>query len=76
MEALLGAQQDFGLRIKETELQKLFIKLHIAVQQSKNIRSENPKEQARSAFRRELKSAAEGGIVHAKNGFVWEAEEG
>jgi hypothetical protein len=74
MEALLSAQQDFGLKIKEAELQKLFIELHIAAQQSKNVKSENPKEQARSAFRRELKSATEGGIVRAKNGFVWEVE--
>lgn len=76
MEALLSVQQAFGLRIKESELQKLFIELHIAAQQSKNVKSENPKEQARSAFRRELKSAVEGGIVQANNGFVWEVENG
>ena len=74
MSALLDAQQDFGKKIKESVLQKLFIELHVAAQETKNIKSGNPKEQARSAFRRELKAAINGNIVHAGGGFVWEVE--
>ena len=75
MSALLNAQQDFGKKIKEFMLLKLFIELHVAAQEARNIKSDNPKEEARSAYRRELKSATDGGIVQVKDGFVWEVEE-
>ena len=44
--ALQDAQQDFGMRIRETDLQRLFIDLHVAAQVKSGIKSKNPKERA------------------------------
>jgi hypothetical protein len=74
MTALQNAQQDFGQKIKESELQKLFIELHVAAQQKYGLESKSPKEMARSAFRRELKSAEEGELVKVEEGYVCEID--
>jgi hypothetical protein len=74
--ALQDAQQDFGMRIRETDLQRLFIDLHVAAQVKSGIKSKNPKEQARSAFRRQLKDAQGCGLVGVKEGFVEEIKHG
>jgi hypothetical protein len=72
MTALQDAQQDFGQKIKEPELQKLYIELHVAAQKRYGIASNNPKEMARSSYRRELKSAVDGVMVEVKDGYVCE----
>ena len=74
--ALQDAQQDFGMRIRKTDLQRLFIDLHVAAQVKSGIKSKNPKEQARSAFRRQLKGAQGCGLVGVKEGFVEEIKHG
>ena len=74
MSALQNAQQDFGRKIREGQLKELFVGLHVAAQQECSVQSKNPKEQARSAFRRELESAVNGRVVAAKDGFVWALE--
>jgi hypothetical protein len=72
MTALEDAQQEFGERIRKQDLEKLFIELHVAAQQKCGVKSSNPKEMARSAFRRELRDAVKGAIVEEKGGWVSE----
>ena len=72
MSALKNAQQDFGQKIKESDLQKMFIELHVQAQQECNIKTRNPKETARSAYRRQLEAALKCGLVGQKDGHVWE----
>ena len=72
MSALQNALQEFGGKVKEADLLKTFIDLHVIEQEAGNIQSKNPKEQARSAFRRELEAAVKCGMVQVENGFVRE----
>jgi hypothetical protein len=76
MSALQNAQQDFGRKMREGQLKELFVELHLVAQQECGVKSASPKEQARSAFRRELESAVNGRVVSAKDGDVWVLEEG
>ena len=63
-----------GRKFREEKLQKAFIEMHVQQQKNSNIQSANPKEQARSAFRRKLKAAENGRIVKADKGVIWVLE--
>jgi hypothetical protein len=76
MSALQNAQQDFGRKMREGQLKELFVELHLVAQEECGVKSASPKEQARSAFRRELESAVNGRIVASKDGDVWVLDEG
>jgi hypothetical protein len=71
MSALENAEQDFGRKMRKSQLEKAFIDLHVQEQEENGIKSANAKEQARSAFRRELKSGENGGYVKVDGEEIW-----
>jgi hypothetical protein len=72
--ALSTAQRTMDGKIKVSVFCEAFTALHVDAQLFNNVKSKNPKEMARSVFRRELDAAEKTGFVHVEKGLVWERD--
>jgi hypothetical protein len=74
MSALQDVQMGFDEKIKVSEMQSLFVERHVRAQGKSGSKSKDPKEMARSAFRREMVQAVKCGLVKEEGGYVWEVK--